>query len=43
VIAAWRKGRVYLASAGLATVKGRAAAVQAAIARVSDPAWCPPR
>jgi hypothetical protein len=43
VIATWRKGRVYLASAGLATVKGRAAAVQAAIARVSDPAWCPPR
>jgi sugar (pentulose or hexulose) kinase len=43
VIATWRKGRVYLASAGLATTKGRAAAVQAAIARVSDSAWCPPR
>ena len=42
VIATWREQRVYLASAGLATVKGRAAAVQAAIARVADPTWCPP-
>jgi hypothetical protein len=42
VIATWREQRLYLASAGLATVKGRAAAVQAAIARVADPTWCPP-
>jgi hypothetical protein len=41
LIATLRGRTLYLASAGLATTKGRAAAVLAAIKRVSVPEWCP--
>ena len=41
LIATLRGRTLYLASAGPATTKGRAAAVLAAIKRVSVPDWCP--
>jgi hypothetical protein len=41
LIATLRGRTLYLASAGLATTKGRAAAVLSAIKRVSVPDWCP--
>lgn len=41
LLATLRGKTLYLASAGLATNKGRAAAVLAAIKRVSVPDWCP--
>lgn len=41
VIATLRGRTLYLASAGVATTKGSAVAVLAAIKRVSVPDWCP--
>jgi hypothetical protein len=41
LVATLRGRTLYLASAGLATNKGRAAAVLSAIKRVSVPDWCP--
>lgn len=41
LIATLRGRTLYLASVGLATNKGRAAAVLSAIKRVSVPDWCP--
>lgn len=41
VIATMRGNVLFLASAGLASTRGRAAAASEAIKRVSNPDWCP--